>query len=38
VPEDVYEESAGIVAMVVDTEEVAKKFRAIRESIAKEHG
>jgi glycine/sarcosine/betaine reductase complex component A len=38
IPEDIYEESAGIVAMVVDTEEVANKFRAIRESIAKGNG
>jgi len=35
VPEEIYEESAGIMAMIVDTEEVAKKFRAIRESVAK---
>ena len=34
VPEDVYEESAGIVAMIVDTEEVARKFKAIRASVA----
>lgn len=34
VPEAVYEESAGIVAMIVDTEEVARKFKAIRESVA----
>jgi len=34
IPEDVYEKSAGIVAMIVDTEEVAKKFKAIREGIA----
>ncbi len=33
VPEDVYEESAGIVAMIVDTEEVSQKFKAIRESV-----
>jgi betaine reductase len=38
VPEDVYEQSAGIVAMVVDTDEVAEKFRAIRANIAKESG
>ena len=35
VPENVYEEAAGIVAMIVDTDEVAKKFKAIRESVAK---
>jgi len=34
VPEDVYEEAAGIVAMIVDIEEVAKKFKALRESMA----
>jgi glycine/sarcosine/betaine reductase complex component A len=38
IPEDIYEQSAGIVAMIVDTDEVAKKFRAIRESIAKGNG
>ncbi len=32
IPEDVYEESAGIVSMIVDTEEVSRKFKAIRES------
>ena len=32
VPEDIYEASAGIIAMIVDTEEVARKFAAIRES------
>ena len=37
VPEDIYEQSAGIVAMVVDTDEVAEKFRAIRANIAKEN-
>ena len=34
VPEDVYEESAGIVSMIVDTDEVSRKFKAIRESLA----
>ena len=33
VPEDVYEQSAGIVSMIVDTEEVGKKFQAIRERL-----
>ncbi len=33
IPEDVYEESAGIVSMIVDTEEVARKFKAIRENL-----
>jgi glycine reductase len=32
VPDDVYEKEAGIVSMIVDTDEVAQKFRAIRES------
>ncbi len=31
VPDDVYEESAGIVAMIVDTEEVGRTFEAIRD-------
>ena len=34
VPEDVYEESAGIVSMIVDTDEVAQKFKAIREKLS----
>lgn len=34
VPEQVYDESAGIVAMIMDTEEIGKKFRAIREAVA----
>ncbi len=34
IPEDVYEESAGIVSMIVDTDEVAQKFKAIRENLA----
>jgi betaine reductase len=33
VPEDVYQQSAGIVSMIVDTEEVGQKFKAIRERI-----
>ncbi len=33
VPEDVYEESAGIVEMIVDTEEVSRKFKAIRQNV-----
>ncbi|MBP1731848.1 MAG: glycine reductase complex selenoprotein [Deltaproteobacteria bacterium] len=35
VPADVYEQEAGLVSMIVDVEEVGKKFRAIRESVAK---
>jgi glycine/sarcosine/betaine reductase complex component A len=34
VPADVYEQEAGLVSMIVDVEEVGKKFRAIRESVA----
>jgi glycine/sarcosine/betaine reductase complex component A len=34
VPPDVYEAAAGIVSMIVDTDEVAKKFKAIRQSTA----
>lgn len=34
IPENVYDEAAGIVSMIVDTDEVARKFKAIRESIA----
>lgn len=30
IPEDIYEQQVGIVSMIVDTEEVAKKFKAIR--------
>jgi betaine reductase len=32
VPADVYDESAGIVSMIVDTDEVSRKFKAIREN------
>lgn len=32
IPEDVYEESAGIVSMIMDVEEVAAKFQALREA------
>ncbi len=35
IPEDVYEQAAGIVSMIVDTEEVSRKFRAIRESTSR---
>ncbi|KKL27378.1 hypothetical protein LCGC14_2385730 [marine sediment metagenome] len=31
IPKDVYDENAGIMAMVVDTEELGKQFKAIRE-------
>jgi len=30
IPADVYEEAAGIVALIVDVDEVAAKFQAIR--------
>ena len=32
IPEDIYEEQVGIVSMIVDTDEVGKKFKAIREA------
>ena len=32
IPEDVYDQAAGIVSMIVDTEEVSRKFKAIREN------
>ena len=32
IPEQVYDESAGIVSMIMDTEEIGKKFKAIREA------
>jgi glycine/sarcosine/betaine reductase complex component A len=35
IPADVYEQEAGLVSMIVDVEEVGKKFRTIRESVAK---
>ncbi len=35
VPTDVYEQQAGFMEMVVDTEEIGRKFKEIRESVAK---
>jgi glycine reductase len=35
VPADVYEEQAGFMEMVVDTEGIGKKFKEIREGAAK---
>jgi glycine reductase len=32
IPEEIYEQEVGIVSMIVDTEEVGKKFKAIREA------
>ena len=32
IPEDVYDQAAGLVSMIVDTEEVSRKFKAIREN------
>jgi glycine reductase len=32
VPEDVYDQAAGLISMIVDTEEVSRKFKAIREN------
>ena len=33
IPEDVYEENLGIWTMAVDTEEISKRFNAIRERV-----
>lgn len=33
IPEDVFAEQAGFMEMVVDTEEIGRKFRAIREGM-----
>ena len=33
IPEDVYAEQAGFLEMVVDTEQIGKKFKQIREGI-----
>jgi len=38
IPEDVYEENVGIWTMTVDTEEIGKEFRAIREKSSHEGG
>ncbi len=38
IPPDVYEEAAGIVALIVDVDEVATKFQAIREAMAASQG
>ena len=35
IPDDVYEENVAIWAMVADTEEIGKRFTAIREKAAK---
>ena len=32
IPEDVYEEQVGIVSMIVDVEEVGRKFKAARDA------
>jgi glycine reductase len=34
VPEDVYEENVGIWTLTVDTEEIGKEFKAIREKVS----
>ena len=34
IPADVYEEQAGFMEMVVDTEQIGQKFKEIRESLA----
>src|SRR5260221_4695204 len=35
IPEDVYEENVGIWTTAVDTEEIGKRFKALREKVAK---
>jgi len=35
IPEAIYEENVGILAMTVDTEEIGKRFRAIRDKVIK---
>jgi betaine reductase len=35
IPEDVYNESVGIMTMVVDPQEVGERFKTIREKVAK---
>jgi len=35
IPEDVYDESVGIMAMVIDPREVGERFKTIREKVAK---
>ncbi|MCC7485665.1 MAG: hypothetical protein IT529_11855 [Burkholderiales bacterium] len=35
IPEAVYDENVGIWAMAADTEEIGKRFKAIREKVAK---
>ena len=32
IPEDVYDQAAGLISMIVDTEEVSRKFKSIREN------
>ncbi len=36
IPEKIYEENVGIWALAVDTEEIGKRFKAIREKTKKE--
>lgn len=35
VPQDVYDENVGIMAMTADTEEIGRRFRAIRDKVSK---
>ena len=35
IPEDIYNESVGIMAMVIDPQEVGERFKKIREKVAK---
>jgi glycine/sarcosine/betaine reductase complex component A len=38
IPVEVYDQAAGLVSMIVDTEEVGRKFRAIRENTKASQG
>ena len=38
IPESVYEENLGIWTMAADTEEIGRRFQAIREKVAKSAG
>jgi len=35
IPEDIYEENVGIWTLAVDTEEIGRRFKAIREKVEK---
>jgi glycine reductase len=38
IPVDVYDQAAGLVSMIVDTEEVSRKFKSIRENAQSARG